>query len=244
MTGLPTPQPCLVQQVTLYVIMDYPTPIRLWIVIIKCFDILPVAPEWQEKVPRFVLTPQKRQYWTRFELQTHCLQLWLCMILPSVEVQKTRISDVWAPHLKSNEQVHCGTSTSGVNRALSMLEYIKSFLKRSHSSDHIKSRTFSSLQFYIQVAEVLHYVIQKSNRFPFFIISQKSRKYLSFSSHFMDFPWKNKISFPKAQNLCKTLSLLNHLSWLCTRNLYNSIVFGKKRFHRYFLALNPLYSPV
>jgi len=26
-------------------------------------------------------------------------------------------------------------------------------------------------------------------------------------------------------------------------NLYNSIVFGKKRFHRYFLALNPLFSP-
>jgi len=52
-----------------------------------------------------------------------------------------------------------------------MLEHIKRFLKRAHSSDQIKSSTFSSLQFYIQVVEVLHYVSQKSNSFPSFIIS-------------------------------------------------------------------------
>jgi len=27
-------------------------------------------------------------------------------------------------------------------------------------------------------------------------------------------------------------------------NLHNSIVFGKKSFHRYFLVVNPLFSPV
>ena len=49
-----------------------------------------------------------------------------------------------------------------------MFENIKLFLK----SDQIKSRPdmFFSLQFYIQVVEVLHYVSQKSNSFPFFII--------------------------------------------------------------------------
>jgi len=52
-----------------------------------------------------------------------------------------------------------------------MFENIKCFLKRAHSSDYIKSSTFSSLQFYIQVVEVLHYVSQKSNSFPSFIIS-------------------------------------------------------------------------
>jgi len=52
-----------------------------------------------------------------------------------------------------------------------MLEYIKRFLKRAHSSDQIKSKTFFSLQFYIQVVEVLRYVSQKSDSFSFFIIS-------------------------------------------------------------------------
>ena len=52
-----------------------------------------------------------------------------------------------------------------------MLEYIKRFLKKAHSGDQIKSSKFSSLQFYIQVVEVLHYVSQKYNSFPFFIIS-------------------------------------------------------------------------
>jgi len=52
-----------------------------------------------------------------------------------------------------------------------MLEYIKRFLKRAHSSDQIKSSTFFFLQFYIEVVEVLHYVSQKSKSFPFFIIS-------------------------------------------------------------------------
>ena len=52
-----------------------------------------------------------------------------------------------------------------------MLEYIKRFLKRAHSSDQIKSTTCFSLQFYIQVVEVLHYVSQKCNSFSFFIFS-------------------------------------------------------------------------
>jgi len=49
-----------------------------------------------------------------------------------------------------------------------MFENIKLFLK----SDQIKSRPrmYISLQFYIQVVEVLQYVSQKSNSFPFFII--------------------------------------------------------------------------
>jgi len=33
------------------------------------------------------------------------------MILPRVEVQKIRIAVGWAPHLKSNEQIHCVTPT-------------------------------------------------------------------------------------------------------------------------------------
>jgi len=40
------------------------------------------------------------------------------------------------------------------------------FLTRASSSDQIKGSMFLSLQFYIQVVEVLHYVSQKSNSFP------------------------------------------------------------------------------
>jgi len=47
-----------------------------------------------------------------------------------------------------------------------MFENWKLFLKRASSSDPIKSSMFVSLQFYIQVVEVLHYVTQKSNSFP------------------------------------------------------------------------------
>jgi len=47
-----------------------------------------------------------------------------------------------------------------------MLEYIKRFLKRAHSSDQTKSSKFSSWQFYIEVVQVLRYVSQKSNSFP------------------------------------------------------------------------------
>jgi len=53
-----------------------------------------------------------------------------------------------------------------------LFEDIKLFLERASSSDQIKSsRLFFSLKFYIQVVEVLHYVRQKFNGFPFFIIS-------------------------------------------------------------------------
>jgi len=46
-----------------------------------------------------------------------------------------------------------------------MFENMKLFLKRASSSDQIKSSMFLSLQFYIQVVEVLHYGSQKSNSF-------------------------------------------------------------------------------
>jgi len=46
-----------------------------------------------------------------------------------------------------------------------MFENMKLFLKRASSNDQIKSGMFLSLQFYIQVVEVLHYV-QKSNSLP------------------------------------------------------------------------------
>ena len=55
---------------------------------------------------------------------------------------------------------------------------------------------FFSLQFYIQVVEVLHYVSQKSNSFLFFIIG---------FLHIFLTSRKNKISFLKDQNLCKIL---------------------------------------
>jgi len=71
-----------------------------------------------------------------------------------------------------------------------MLENTELFLERASSSDQIKSSMFFSLQFYIHVVEVLHCVSQKSNSFPFFIISLKSWKYLRFISHFVDFPQK------------------------------------------------------
>jgi len=92
-----------------------------------------------------------------------------------------------------------------------VFEDIKVFLERTSSSDQNKSTpcsfTFKSLRCY-----VLHYVSQKFNSFPFFIISWKSWKCLIFSSHFFDFLQKNKKSFPKDQNLCRTLPLLKHLS--------------------------------
>jgi len=50
-------------------------------------------------------------------------------------------------------------------------EDIKAFLERASSGDQIKSSMFYSLQFYIRVVEVLHYVSQKFNSIPFLIIS-------------------------------------------------------------------------
>jgi len=46
-----------------------------------------------------------------------------------------------------------------------MFENMKLFLKRASSNDQIKSSMFFSLQFYIEVVEVLHYVSQKSISF-------------------------------------------------------------------------------
>ena len=52
-----------------------------------------------------------------------------------------------------------------------MFENTELFLERASGSDQIKSSMFFSLQFYIHVVEVLHCVSQKSNNFPFFMIS-------------------------------------------------------------------------
>jgi len=52
-----------------------------------------------------------------------------------------------------------------------LFEEIKLFLERASSSNQIKSSMYFSLQFYIQVVEVLHYVSQIFNSFPFFITS-------------------------------------------------------------------------
>jgi len=48
-----------------------------------------------------------------------------------------------------------------------LLEEIKFFLKRASSSDQIRSSMFFSLQFYIQVAEVLTLCQPKIQQFPF-----------------------------------------------------------------------------
>ena len=63
---------------------------------------------------------------------------------------------------------------------MDMLEYIKCFLKTASSSDQIKKSTFFSLQFSIQVIEVLHYVSQKSNSIPFLIFPKKAENTLAF----------------------------------------------------------------
>jgi len=89
-----------------------------------------------------------------------------------------------------------------------VFENIILFLKRVNSSDQIKSSTSSSLLFYIQVFEVLHHVSQSlsflenaENTSGFLHILLTSREKTRF--HF----WRT--------NICKTIPLLNHPSWLC-----------------------------
>jgi len=71
---------------------------------------------------------------------------------------------------------------------------------------------FFSLKFYIQVAEVLHYVSQKFNSFPFLSFPKKAENALAFLHILLTSHKKNKKYFLKDQNLCKTLPLLKHLS--------------------------------
>jgi len=52
-----------------------------------------------------------------------------------------------------------------------MFENTELFMGRASSSDQIKSSMLFSLKFYIHVVEMFHCVSQKSNCFPFFIIS-------------------------------------------------------------------------
>ena len=94
--------------------------------------------------------------------------------------------------------------------------------------------------FYIQVVEVLHYVSQKFNSFPFFSLPFP-KKAESFSSHFVDFPQKNKNYFLKDKISAKLFPSSSIFHNCAKINLYDCIVFGKKRFHCYVLALNPLF---
>jgi len=52
-----------------------------------------------------------------------------------------------------------------------MFKNTELFLESTSTSDQTKICMFFSTQFYIHVVEVLHCVSQKSNSFPFFIIS-------------------------------------------------------------------------
>ena len=71
-------------------------------------------------------------------------------------------------------------------------EDIKLFLERASSDGQIKSSRlcFSPWSFTFKSLQELHYVSQNLNSFIFFIISLKSWKCLSFSSHLVDFPQK------------------------------------------------------
>ena len=78
-----------------------------------------------------------------------------------------------------------------------MFENIIVFLKRANSSDQIKSSTvcFSLCSFTFKSLRC--YTMSAKKPTASFIISWKRWKYLRFSSHIVDFPRKNKISFLK-----------------------------------------------
>jgi len=101
---------------------------------------------------------------------------------------------------------------------------------------------FFSLKFYIQVVEVLHYISQKFNSFLFFSLPF-FKKAESFSSHFVDFPQKYKNFFLKDKISVKRFPYSSIFHNCAQINWYNCIVFGKKRFYCYILALNILFSP-
>jgi len=119
-----------------------------------------------------------------------------------------------------------------------MFEDTKIFLKRASSSGQIESSMFFSLQFYIQVIEAVHYVSQKSNSFPL-SFPKKSENALAFLHILLTSCKKNKKTKVSAK-----LLLYSSIFHNCAHgNLYNCTVFRKKRFHCYFLALNPLFPP-
>jgi len=116
-----------------------------------------------------------------------------------------------------------------------MFENMKLFLKRASSSDQIKSSVFFSLQFYIQFVEVLHYVVKNPT-----VSLYHSLKKLKMPSLFFTFGWlpfKNKRTKISAK-LFPYSSIFHNCA---QENLHNCAVYGKRRFHRYFLALNPLF---
>jgi len=119
-----------------------------------------------------------------------------------------------------------------------MFENMKLFLKRASSSDQIKSSMFVSLQFYIQVVEVLHYFSQKSISFPLSFPIKAENAWASLQI------WLTSRKKTEGQKSLQNCSVTHASFIICAQvNLYNCIVFGKKRFHRCFLALNPLFPP-
>ena len=90
----------------------------------------------------------------------------------------------------------------------------------------------------IQVVEVLHYVSQKSNRFSL-SFPKKAENALA-SLHI----WLTSRKKTKRTKISTKLFPYSSIFYNCAQvNLYNCIVLGKKRFHRYFLAFNPLFPP-
>jgi len=83
---------------------------------------------------------------------------------------------------------------------------------------------------YIQVVEVLHYVSQKFNSFPLFSLPFL-KKLKAFLHILLTSRKKNKNYFLKNKISAK-LFLYSSIFHNCAQiNLYNCIVFGKKRFH-------------
>jgi len=101
---------------------------------------------------------------------------------------------------------------------------------------------FFSLKFYIKVVVVLHYVSQKFNSFPL-SFSKKAENALAFLHILLTSYKKKLLLFPTGPKFLQNSSLTQASFITAQTNLYNCIVFGKKRFHCYILALNPQCSP-
>jgi len=85
---------------------------------------------------------------------------------------------------------------------------------------------------------VLHYISQKSNSFPL-SFPKKAKNVLAFLHILLSSRKRNKRTKISAKLFPYTGIFHN-----CAQvNMYKCIVFGKKRFHRYFLAVNPLVPP-
>jgi len=92
---------------------------------------------------------------------------------------------------------------------------------------------FYSLQFYIQAAEVWHFVSKKSNSFHFFIISKNAENVSS--------PQKQKITCKRTKISAKLFPNSSILHGCAQVNLHNCIAIGRKRFDHYFLDMIPLH---